>query len=85
MLHTFSLIRDKWPNTWHRERVEGLVVVGKYFRVVMRGSPATDALSMCHEYLPKKELYSTKRMVHIIEEGPKEELLIWRDLPLTPP
>ena len=47
------------------------MVVGKYFRVVMRGSPATDAFSMRHEYLQKNELYSTKRMVHIIEEGPK--------------
>ena len=35
------------------------------FWVVNRGSPATDAFIVCHEDLPNKELYSTKRMVHI--------------------
>ena len=49
------------------------MVVGKYFRVVRRGSPETDAFIMRHEYFTNKELYSTKRMVHITEEGPKEE------------
>ena len=29
---------------------------------------------MRHEDLPNKELYATKRMVHIIEEVPKEDL-----------
>ena len=51
------------------------MLVGKYFRVVRRGIPATDTFIMRHEYLPKKELYATKRMVHITEEGPEEDLL----------
>ena len=51
--------------------MDGLVVGGQDFRVVRRGSPATDTFIMCHEDLPKKELYDTKRMVHITEEDPK--------------
>ena len=51
-----------------------VVIVGYDFRLVRRGSPGTDALLMCHEYFPNKKLYATKRMVHIIEEGPKEHL-----------
>ena len=51
------------------------MLVGQYFGVVRRGIPATDAFIMCHEYSPNKELYATKRMVHITEEGPKEEIL----------
>ena len=74
MMYPSFLIRDKWTNTCQRERVEGLVLVGKYFQVVRRESPATDAFIMRHEYFPKKELYDTKRMVHITEEGPKEGL-----------
>ena len=74
MLHPSALIRYKCSNTWHRYRVEGLVVVGQDFWVVRRGSPATDAFIMRHEYLPNKELYDTNRMVNITEEGPKEGL-----------
>ena len=71
MLHPYALIRENWPNTWHRERVDGMVLVGQDFRVVMRGGPATDAFIIRNEYLPNKELYATKRMVHIPEEGPQ--------------
>ena len=74
VLHPSDLIRGKWSNTWHRERVAGLVFVGRYLWVVRRGIPATDAFIMRHEYFPNKELYDTKRMVHITEEGPKEGL-----------
>ena len=71
MLHPSALIRDKWKNTWNRDRMEGLVLVWKGFWVVRRGSPATNVFTMRHEDLPNKELYATKRMVHITEEGPK--------------
>ena len=54
--------------------MEWLVVVGQYFRVVRRGSPETNTFIMRHEYFPNKELYAIKRMVHITEEGPKEDL-----------
>ena len=54
--------------------MDGLVLVGKYFRVVRRGSPATDAFIMRHEDLPNKEIYDAKRMVRITEEVSKEEL-----------
>ena len=47
---------------------------GQDFPVVRRGYPATDTLIMRHEDLPNKELYVTKIMVHIIEEGPEEDL-----------
>ena len=57
------------------ERVEGMVLVGQYFWVVRRGGPENDAFIMCHEDFPNKELYATKKMVHITEEGPKEYLL----------
>ena len=50
------------------------MLVGQDFWVVRRGSPATNAFIMCHEDLSYKELYATKRMVHIIEEGPEEDL-----------
>ena len=66
MLHPYALIREKGPNTFQRERVEGIVLVGKYFRVVRRGSPAIEAFITRHENLPNKELYSTKRMVLLI-------------------
>ena len=74
MLHPSALITDKWPNTCQRERVEGLLIVGNNFRLVRRGSPATDVFIMRHEDFPNKELYATKRMVHITGEGPKEDL-----------
>ena len=67
-----SLIRYKWPNTLQRERVEGLVVVGKYFQVVRMMSPVNDTFIRRDEDFPNKELYATKRMVHITEEGPEE-------------
>ena len=70
-----ALIREKWPTTCQRERVEELVLLGQDFWLVRRGSPATDAFIMRHEDFPNKELYATKRMVHITEEGPEEELL----------
>ena len=50
------------------------MLVGKYFRVVKGGSPGTDAFSMRHEYIPNKEIYANKKMVHIKEEGTKEGL-----------
>ena len=50
------------------------MLVGKYFRVVRRGSPATEAFIMRYEYLPNKELYATKRTENITEEGPEEDL-----------
>ena len=65
MMHPYNIIRDKWPNTWQRERVEGLVLVGQDFRAMKRGSPATTAFIMRHEDFPYKELYSTKRILHI--------------------
>ena len=71
MLHASALITDKWPNTCQRERVEGLLIVGNNFRLVRRGSPATDVFIMRHEDFPNKELYATKRMVNIKEEGHK--------------
>ena len=84
MLHPYTLIRNKWTNTWQRERVEGLLVVGQYFRVMRRGSPATNAFTMRYEDLPNKEIYATERMVLITEEGPKNNFSIYRDLPVTP-
>ena len=72
MLHPYSLIRYNCTHIWQRDRVDGLVFVGKYFRVVRRGSPATDTFIMRDEDLPNKELYETKRTVHIAEEGPEE-------------
>ena len=75
MLHPSSLIREKWTNTWQRERVTGVVLVGKYFRVVRRGSPATNAFIMCHEDFLNKKIYATKRMLHTIEEVPKEDFI----------
>ena len=73
-LHPSVLIRGKWSNAYQRESVEGMVVVGQYFWVVRRGSPATDAFIMRHEDVPNKELYATNRMVYITEEGPGEDL-----------
>ena len=69
-----ALIRDKWKSTWQMERVEGLVIVGQYFWVVRRVSPETDTFIMRHEDLPNMEIYDTKRMVHIKEEGLEEDL-----------
>ena len=40
---------EKWTNTPHVESVEGMVLVGQDFRVVRKGSPATDAFIMPHE------------------------------------
>ena len=50
------------------------MVVGQDFRVVRRGSPATDAFIIRREDLPNRELYANKRMVKIKEEAPKEDL-----------
>ena len=51
-----------------------MVLVGHNFWVVMRGIADTNAFIMRHEDLPNKELYATKRVVHITEEGPEEDL-----------
>ena len=42
--------------------------------MVRRGSPETDEFIVRHEDFPNKGLYATNRMVHITEEGPKEDL-----------
>ena len=55
--------------------MERLVLVGHGFGVVGRGGPDTEIFIMRNEYFPNKELYTTKTMVHITEEGPKEYLL----------
>ena len=47
--------------------MEKLVLVGKYFWVVSRGGPTTDAFIIHNEYSPNKELYAIKGVVHIIE------------------
>ena len=70
MMHPSAFIRYNWINTWHREMVYWLVLVGKYFWVVRMGIPATDAFIMRCEDFPNKELYATKRMVYITEEVP---------------
>ena len=51
-----------------------MVIVGQDFRVVRRGSSATDKFIMHHEDLPNKELCATKGMVHTTEPPPKEDL-----------
>ena len=43
MLHPFSLIREKGPNTWQSERVEGMVLVIHRCHVVRQGIPMTNA------------------------------------------
>ena len=50
------------------------MLVGHDFWVLRRGSPGTDAFIMSHKDFPNKELYATKRVVHITEEGPEEDL-----------
>ena len=70
MLHPSSLIREKWSNTHHMERVEGMVLVFHEYCVVRWGSPETNAIIMMHPDLPNKEIYVTHRMVQITEEGP---------------
>ena len=55
--------------------MKGLVVVGQHFWVVRRGSPATGAFIMRHEYFSNKELYATKMMLHITEEVTEEDVL----------
>ena len=65
MLHTSALISDKWPNTWKRERLEVVVPAGIFFGWL--GGESSNRF-------PNKELCSTKIMVHIVEEGPKEDL-----------
>ena len=52
------------------------------FWVLRKGSPATYKFTMNHENSSKMELYATKRMVHITEEGPKEYLLYLYRSPL---
>ena len=74
-MHPSALISKIWPNIYHRERVEVLVIVGHNFWVVRRGGPATYAFIMRHEDFPNKELYTTNRMVHITEEVSIEEIL----------
>ena len=55
--------------------MEGLVIVGKSFWLVRRGSAETNVFIMRNEDFPNKEIYATKRMVHITKEGPREDLL----------
>ena len=50
------------------------MLVGQDFGVVRRGIPATDAFIIRHEDFLNKKLYAAKRMVHITEESPKEDL-----------
>ena len=50
------------------------MLLGQYFWVVRRGSPATDVFIIHSEGFSNKKLYATKRMVYITEEGPKEDL-----------
>ena len=50
------------------------MVVERIVRMERRGIPAIDAFIMRHEDFPHKEIYVTKRMVHITEEGPEKHL-----------
>ena len=54
--------------------MEGMVLVGKYFQVARRGSPATNIFIMRNKDIPNKELYDTNKLVNITEEGPEEDL-----------
>ena len=66
MLYPFSLIREKWTNTWQKYREEVLVLVYHENHVVRRLSPATNTFIMTHPEFSNKEIYSTQRMVQII-------------------
>ena len=68
MLHPSFFITENRTETWKRDRVEGLVLVEQDIWVVRRGSPVTNTFIMRHENFPNKELYDTKRMVHLTEE-----------------
>ena len=66
MLHPSALTREKWPNTWQKERAEGLVLLCNEHRVVRQLSPATDVYIMTHSDFPNKELYTKQRMARLI-------------------
>ena len=51
-----------------------MVILVQYFWVLRRGSPETDAFILRHEDFPDMELYATKRILHIKEEGAKGDL-----------
>ena len=51
------------------------MVVRQDFRLVRRGSTATEKFITCHEDFQIKELYATNRMVNITGEGPEKDLL----------
>ena len=84
VLHPSDLIRGKWSNTWHRERVAGLVFVGRYLWVVRRGIPATDAFIMRHEDLPNNNYMPPIGWYISKKKAPKKIFSIWIDLTLNP-
>lgn len=71
-LHPSSHIREKYPNTYKKERISGLIVIRREERAVRRGSRPTRSLVMSHAEFADVEFYAAERNVIIDTEGPED-------------
>jgi Transposase IS4 len=60
-LHPSAEIRKKYPNTWQKERIHGLVVVGREHRKIRRKSFPTLALLLTHADFPNIQFNAAQR------------------------
>ena len=70
--HPSTHIREKYPNTHRKERLTKLFTAGRQVRSICRGSKATEAYLLRHNYFNNVDFYAASQKVTITAEGPSE-------------
>ena len=71
-IHPITPIREKYPNTHRKEILTKIFITDKQVMSIRRGSKATEAYVLCHNYLENVDFYAVSRNVTITVEGPSE-------------
>ena len=66
-IHPSKLIRDKYPNATHQDKLGEMIVIRQESRKVNHKDQM--CIIMRHDHWPNKELHCVKRWVKVIEEG----------------
>ena len=73
-IHPSAPIRENYPNTHRKERLTTLFITGRQVRSIHRGSKATEAYLLCHNYFENVDFYTASQNLTITAEGPSESL-----------
>ena len=70
VLHPFNVVRDKYPNPQHGERLNDLLVIGRELRIINNRLQMT--ILMRHDYFDGDVPYCMKKFVQVQTSGAAE-------------